>query len=65
MTLERKLGNTEPELTENEKLELARLEAAEKAARLGGGDVCNPFADEEKQKDPDIDDIAKAARNVL
>ncbi|MBI4065904.1 hypothetical protein HY412_01795 [Candidatus Kaiserbacteria bacterium] len=65
-TQERKLGNAESELTEAEKVRLAELEVAEKAARLGGGDVCVPsFTDEEKPKDSSIDDVAKAARNVF
>ena len=65
MTPEHKSKNTEPKLTDEEEIKLVELEKTEKAARLGGGDVCNPFANEDKEKGLSIDDIAKAARNVF
>lgn len=51
-----------PEPTEEEK-QLAELNRAAEAARLGGG-VCSPFEDDKDKKWPDIDSVAKAARDT-
>lgn len=51
-----------PELTEEEK-QLAELNKTAEAARLGGG-VCSPFEDDRDKKEPDINIVAKAARDT-